>query len=109
MDETADLKPRRSRRVTLIAGLSALAVYVFSIGPAFRVWGPGVLRGAVYRPLMELARFEPLGELEAGYLILWSRGDQVERSADDTPGENGVIYLRNPIPDNRSIKAVGDR
>jgi hypothetical protein len=58
---------------------------------------------------MELARFEPLGELEAGYLDLLSRGDHVERSAEDPPGENGVIYLRNPTPDNRWIKAAGDR
>jgi hypothetical protein len=108
MSEPSD-KPdgtRRRRRWRLWTGIvvaSMLLLYVFTIGPAFRRLGPSVVRSAFYQPLIEIARFEGPGDLEAWYLTAWSRDRFVKRSPENNdPGrfldqngeESDIVYIR---------------
>ncbi len=103
MDVRPDGKRWRWRLWTWIVVAPLLVLYVFSIGPAFRIIGPRVVRSSFYRPLVEIARFEVPGDLEAWYLTAWSRDRFVKRSPDnddmwkfvDQKGEEpDIIYIR---------------
>ena len=103
MTDKPDEKRSRWRMWTGIIVVPLLVLYVFSIGPAFRLMGPRALRSPIYRPLVEIARHRALGDLEAWYLTAWSRDRFVKRSPDnDDKGKfidkNGVepdiTYIR---------------
>ncbi|HUE17747.1 MAG TPA: hypothetical protein VMR25_26565 [Planctomycetaceae bacterium] len=85
MDDKPDGKRSRWRLWTGIVVFPLLVLYVFCIGPAFRVIGARALRSIVYRPLVEIARLQAPGDLEAWYLTAWSRDRFVKRSPDTTP------------------------
>jgi len=106
MSEQTDKPQRQRRRSRLWTGIGVgllLVLYVFSIGPAFRSLGPRVVRSSFYRPLVEVARLEGPGDIEAWYLTAWSRDRFVKRSPDnndpwkflDQNGEESdIVYIR---------------
>ena len=69
---------------------AVVAVYFFSIGPAFRLCFDYRLSGYllfIYRPVFELGRLPGIGQGLAGYLNLWG----ARWKAEYVDSEHGVI------------------